>query len=439
LSAAGLARGVVASLLRGSAATSEPARKAVRLVNFSWLTVLASLGLSVLGIYAIDVGQNVSGGPGSGWDVSAEAAKQSVFLVVGLLACLSVALPHYRFLGLISWPLYAVCIVLLVLLLLPGVPSWLVRPRNGARAWIDLGPVDFQPGELAKIAFVLAVSRYLRFRSQHRRFRGLIVPGIIAAIPVGLITLQPDLGTAILFVPALFAVLIAAGARLRHLTLIVLLAAMAAPAAWPFLMPHQKTRIVGLYQQFQGDTTLDQGINYQSTRAQRLIGAGEISGRGDAASRALVHYNRLPERHNDMILAVIVNRFGFWGGLATMGLYLMWVLGAWMVAATCRDPLGRLIATGLPAFVGVQAAVNIGMNLGILPIIGVTLPFVSYGGSSLLASWIMTGLVVNVALHKPRPPFRASFEYADDNGPDPMQSVKPYGRAVGFSGRALTR
>lgn len=435
-------RSAAASLLRGSVATSEPARKAVRLVNFSWLTVLASLALSLLGIYAIDLGQNLAGpgaGPGAGPEISADAAKQIVFLLVGLLACLSVALPHYRFLGLVSWPLYAVCIGLLVLLLVPGVPTWLVRPRQGARAWIDLGPVDFQPGELAKIAFVLAVSRYLRFRSQHRRFKGLIVPGIIAAVPVGLITLQPDLGTAMLFVPALFAVLIAAGARLRHLTIIVLLAALAAPAAWPFLMPHQKTRIVGLYQQFRGDTTTEQGINYQPMTAQRLIGAGELTGRGDAATRALVHYNRLPERHNDMILAVIVNRFGFWGGMATMSLYLIWALGAWMVAATCRDPLGRLIATGLPAFIGVQAVINIGMNLGVLPIIGVTLPFVSYGGSSLLVSWIMTGLIVNVALHKPRPPFRASFEYADDDGPDPMQATKPYGRSVGFSGRALTR
>lgn len=432
-------RGVLGSLVRGSVATSEPARKAVRLVNFSWLTVLASLALSVLGVYAIDVGQNVSGGAAAGWAPSAEAAKQCVFLVVGMLACVMVALPHYRFLGLVSWPLYAVCVCLLVLLLVPGVPTWLVRPRNGARAWIDLGPVDFQPGELAKIAFVLAVARYLRFRSHHRRLRGLVVPGVIAAIPVGLITLQPDLGTAMLFVPALFAVLIAAGARLRHLTLIVMCAALAAPAAWPFLMPHQRTRIVALYHQFQGDTTTEQGINYQSVTAQRLIGAGEITGTSDGAARALVHYNRLPERHNDMILAVVVNRFGFWGGLATMGLYLAWVLGAWMVAATCRDPLGRLIAAGIPAFVGVQAVINIGMNLGVLPIIGVTLPFVSYGGSSLLASWIMTGLVVNVALHKPRPPFRASFEYADDDGPDPLQSVRPYGRSVGFSGRALTR
>jgi cell division protein FtsW (lipid II flippase) len=437
MSVGGVLGSVLGPLVRGSVATSEPVWKAVRLVNFSWLTVLASLGLSLLGIYAIDLGQNLDGGSLSA--ISADAAKQAVFLLVGLLACLIVALPHYRFIGLFSWPVYAVCIGLLVLLLVPGVPTWLVRPRNGARAWIDLGPVDFQPGELAKIAFVLAVARYLRYRSYHRRFRGLIVPGIIAAVPVGLITLQPDLGTAMLFAPALFAILIAAGARLRHLTLVVACVSLAAPAAWPFLMPHQKTRIVGLYKQFQGDTTTAFDINYQSMTAQTLIGAGQATGRDDGASRALVHYNRLPERHNDMIPAVVINRFGFWGGVGLMGLYLMWVLGSWMVAATCRDPLGRLIAAGLPAFVGVQAIVNIGMNLGVLPIIGITLPFVSYGGSSLVTCWVMTGLIVNVALHKPRPPFRASFEYADDGGPDPMQSVKPYGRSAGFSGRAITR
>lgn len=422
------------ALVRGSVATSEPFWKAVRLVNFSWLTVLASIGLSLAGIYTIDVGENLGG-----TEMAAEASKQAVFMLVGMVACVVVASPHYRFVGLFSWPVYILCIGLLLLLLMPGVPTWLVRPRNGARAWIDIGPVDFQPGELAKIAFVLVVARYLRYRHHHRRFRGLIVPGLFAAVPVGLITVQPDLGTASLFVPALFAVLIAAGARLRHLTLIVLCAALAAPAAWPFLQPHQKTRIVGLYKQFQGDTTTAYDINYQSITAQTLIGAGQVVGRGDGASRALVHYNRLPEAHNDMIFAVVVNRFGLMGGLALMGLYLMWVLGAWLVAGTCRDPLGRLIAAGLPAFIAAQVVVNIGMNLGVLPIIGITLPFVSYGGSSLLTCWVMTGLIVNVALHKPRPPFRSSFEYADDDGPDPLSAVRPYGRAVGFSGRALTR
>ena len=428
-------RGVVGSLLRGSVATSEPARKAVRLVNFSWLTVLAALGLSVLGIYTIDLGQN----PDPTGELSAVAARQAVFLVIGMIACVTVALPHYRYIGLLSWLLYAAAIVLLLVLILPGIPNWLVHPRNGSRRWINMVVMDFQPVELAKVAFVLAVARYMRFRSQHRRFRGLLVPGLIAAVPIGLITLQPDLGSAMLFVPALFAMLIAAGARLRHLTLIVACAALAAPAAWPVLRPYQKTRLIGLYKQFQGDTTTGFDINYQAMTAQTLIGAGQATGRDEGASRALVHYNGLPERHNDMIPAVVVNRFGFWGGLGLMGMYLIWMGGAWMVAATCRDPLGRLIAAGLPVFIGVQAVINLGMNLGLMPVVGLTLPFVSYGGSSLLSCWIMTGLIVNVALHKPRPPYRASFEYADDDGPDPMKATRPYGRSVGFSGRALTR
>ncbi|MCC5821798.1 MAG: FtsW/RodA/SpoVE family cell cycle protein [Phycisphaerales bacterium] len=435
MTTAGMFREGLTAIVRGSLSTGEPLWKAVRIVNFSWLTVLAALALSVLGIYAIDVGQS----PEPTGEISAVAARQAVFLVIGLIACVTVALPHYRYIGLFSWPLYAAGIVLLIVLIMPGIPSWLVHPRNGSRRWINMGMMDLQPVEIAKIAFVLAVARYMRFRSQHRRLKGLVVPGIIAAVPIGLITLQPDLGSAMLFVPALFAMLIAAGARLRHLTLIVACAALAAPAAWPVLKPYQKTRLIGLYKQFQGDTTTAFDINYQALTAQTLIGAGQAQGRGESGSRALVHYNRLPERHNDMISAVIVNRFGFWGGLGLMGLYLIWMGGAWMVAASCRDPLGRLIAAGLPVFIGVQALINIGMNLGLMPIIGVTLPFVSYGGSSLLSCWIMTGLIVNVAMHKPRPPFRASFEYADDNGPDPMQATKPYGRSVGFSGRALTR
>jgi cell division protein FtsW (lipid II flippase) len=285
-----------------------------------------------------------------------------------------------------------------------------------------------------KIAFVLLVARYMRYRSAHRQFKGLIVPGIIAAIPVGLITLQPDLGTASLFVPALFAMLIAAGARLRHLTLIVVCAALAAPAAYPMLRPHQKARLVGIVKQFQGDDSASHDINYQSTRAQTLIGAGKLTGIDEPAARAIVRYN-------DMVFAVVVDRFGFVGGVFVLCMYGMWIGGALLVAASCRDPLGRMIAVGIPAFIAAQVLINVGMNLGMLPIIGITLPFVSYGGSSLLTCWVMTGLIVNVALHRPRPPYRASFEYADDDGPpgNSMQPTRPYGRAAGFSGRAITR
>ncbi len=428
---------LLGGLIRGpSAGTRDDVRSSLRLINASWLTIIASIGLSLVGVYAIDVAETVR--PEGVVDLAPTAWKQVVFAIVGMLAATLIALPHYRVLAIIAWPVIAGLLVALILLLVPVLPESIAPVRSGARSWYALGPANFQPSEYGKLAFVLVVAQYLRYRSKHRQFTGLIVPGLITAIPVGLITLQPDLGTASLYVPALFAMLIAAGARLRHLSIIVLCAALAAPAAYPFLKPHQKTRIVGMLKAIEGDESTAHDINYQSFTAQTLIGAGQASGTPAPAARALVHYNKLPERHNDMVFAVIVTRFGFWGGLGVIVLFLTWIGGCLLVAASCKEPMGRLIAVGLPAFVAAQMVINIGMNLGLVPIIGITLPFVSYGGSSLLASWMMVGLVANVALHKPRPPFRQSFEYPDDDERTPFGSGK-YGRSIGFSGRAVSR
>jgi cell division protein FtsW (lipid II flippase) len=423
-------------LIRGGGRSNEPVTKAIKLLNYGWITVGASVVLSMVGIYTIDLGLNPDG---SGGFFTGTALKQFVFMIIGMLACLVIALPHYKLVSAFSWLLFLICIGLLVFLMIPGIPESIVKPRNGARSWINLGVTDFQPSEVTKIAFVLAVAQYMRFRSQHRRIRGLVVPGLIAAVPVGLITIQPDLGTASLFIPALFAMLIAAGARLRHLTLIVLCAALAAPAMYPLLRPHQKDRIVGIFKQFQGDDSTNFDINYQASRAQLLIGAGQGSGMTDDTTRAMVKYNHLPERENDMIFAIVVARFGFLGGMGLLLVYSVWVIGALAVAASCREPMGRLIAVGIPAFIATQVVINIGMNIGVVPIIGITLPFLSAGGSSLITSWLMTGLIVNVAFHRPKPPYRSSFEYADDDGPDPLKPTKPYGRSIGFSGRAFTR
>lgn len=425
-------------LIRGGGRSNEPITKAIKIINYGWITIFASLMLTLIGIYAIDLGLNPEGSLGS-LSLSPTASKQLIFLVLGMVACGVIALPHYKMVSAFAWLLFFLCLGLLVFLMVPGIPKSIVTPRNGARSWINLGFTDFQPSEIMKIGFVLAVAQYMRFRSEHRRLKGLIVPGMIAAVPVGLITIQPDLGTASLFIPALFAMLIAAGARLRHLTLIVLCAAMAAPIGYQFMKPHQKDRIDGLIKQFQGDTVAQFDLNYQASRAQMLIGAGQAAGMSDDTTRAMVKYNPLPERENDMIFAVVVARFGFVGGAGLLLLYVIWVSGALIVAASCREPMGRLIAVGIPAFIATQVVINIGMNIGVVPIIGITLPFLSAGGSSLITSWLMTGLIVNVAFHRPKPPYRSSFEYADDDGPDPLKPSKPYGRSIGFSGRAFTR
>ena len=378
----------------------------------AWVTIVASIALSTIGILAIDLGGTGSGPGPLGLDPS--ATRQLIYVLAGAFAGLTIALIDYRRLGEVSWILAAVAVGLLLVLLVPGIPATIVRPRNGARSWIDLGPMDLQPSELAKIVWAIALAWSLRFSKTHRTIKGLLPPAIITAVPIGLILLQPDLGTASLFVPALFAVLVAAGARLRHLALIVMLACLAAPAAYPLLKPHQKDRIAGLLMQVRGDASAEQDINYQALTAQRLAGAGGTWGTPEARARVLLRHNPLPERHNDMIYAVIVHRHGMVGGLGVLALYAAWIGGALWTAGRCREPFGRLLAVGAVGFVGTQVFINVGMNLGLVPIIGVTLPLLSHGGSSVVSVWMFTGLIASIAAREAATgSLRRSFEYAE--------------------------
>ncbi|HYF15230.1 MAG TPA: FtsW/RodA/SpoVE family cell cycle protein [Phycisphaerales bacterium] len=379
----------------------------------AWMVVVASLALTVLGVKSIDVAESLRPAEG-GLGLGPVASRQLVYGLVGMAACAAVCVPRYRALGPFVWIFFAIAMSMLVFLVVPGVPASVVRPRGGARAWIDLGPVDFQPSEVMKVAYVLALSWYLRYRKNHRTLKGLFWPGLFTALPVGLIMLQPDLGTAILFVPALFFILIAAGARTKHLVLVVACAALAAPAVYPALKPHQKQRIVGLLLQLRGDRSEDLDINMQSVTAQRMIGAGGVVGVSDAEARALHRFNALPERHNDMVLAPLVTRWGLLGGLGALGLYVLWSVGALLTSARCLEPFGRLICVGSLGFLFAQVMVNVGMNLGLLPIIGITLPYVSHGGSSMLAQWLVTGLIVNVSLRREGYDMGRSFEWNDD-------------------------
>lgn len=378
--------------------------------HFAWLTIAASLALSVIGIYCIDVATVAEPAPG----LSGPAMRQAVYLVVGIAGAFFVALPDYRIIRVFAWPALWVVLALLVFLLIPFVPTWLVRPYNGARSWINFGFMDFQPAEVAKIAYVLVMADYLRFRRNHRTFLGLLPPALITFIPVGLITLQPDLGSASLFIPALGAMLVAAGAKLKHLVIIVLLAALAGPAAYPLLQDHQKERIVGLVNLIRGSSEGHDTINYQSITAMTLAGAGEVTGLPDPLSRAVVHYNYLPERENDMIVAVVLNRFGLIGGLSLLALYGLWFLGAFATAAISREPFARLVIVGLIAIIAAQMFINLGMALGFLPIIGITLPYVSHGGSSMLTVWLITGLILNIAMRPDQRLLRPAFEFRDE-------------------------
>lgn len=394
--------------------------------NPGWITVLASLALAAIGLYGIDLSGGLDG-RSARLDTAGLVKKQSVFIALGIVTCAVFAVPHFRLFRRLTVPASITAVALLVFVLLPFVPEAVVTPRNGARRWISLGFTDFQPSELAKLAFVFATALYLRDRTSHRTVLGLAGPALIALVPVSLILVEPDLGTSLLFFPALFAMLVAAGAKLAHLlttgaisgvfAVFVVAASLwfAEQGSYPLLRPHQVERIQAVSDQFTGREELHkQDRGFQGYKARTLIGSGGVAGLGETRSRALVEYSRLPEGHNDMIFAVIANRFGFLGAIAVVGLYVLWFASAIAVAGLSKDPFGRLVAVGLGSIVLAQGAINIGMTAGVLPITGMTLPFVSYGGSSLVTVFAMSGIVLNVGLRRPDRLWRRSFEFAGD-------------------------
>jgi len=375
-----------------------------------WYALAAAIALSWIGVLAIETVK-----PG-------EAEQQARFwLPVALAVAALCVAPRPRWIGHMSYPLLVGVLIVLVLMALPFMPRSIVPVRNGARAWISLGSITLQPSEMAKVLFVLSMAWYLRYRRSYRTLRGLLVPFFIMFIPVALILKQPDLGTALLFAPALFVMLVAAGAKLRHMgmllglviTMVGLNVAIAlwAPDSMQVLKPHQRNRIISMISLTQGDTRYIQTTAYQQNKAMTLVGAGGLTGYGAERSATIMDANNLPHAHNDMIFAVICNRWGAAGAIGVLSLYTLLVGSMLRVAARSKDPLARLTCVGFAGMIFTQVVINVGMNLGLVPITGITLPFISYGGSSLVATFIMVGLTVNFASRRPALLSRPSFEF----------------------------
>ena len=374
-----------------------------------WVALASALALTAVGVAAIGTVE-----PGF-------ASKQARWIPIAL-ACMAVCLwPHPRVLGWLSYPLLGVLLLVLVFLVTPFAPRSLVPVRNGATSWIDLGVMSLQPSELAKIGFVMAMAWYFRYRDSYRTLKGLIPPFVIMLVPVGLILKQPDLGTALLFAPTLFFMLVAAGAKLRHLLALTGLGAAAtaavvavtlyAPPSMQLLQPHQQERIRSMLSLAQGETRYIDDDAYQQAKAMTLVGAGRVTGYGEQRAETILKFNHLPFDHNDMIFAVIANRWGLLGSLGVMGLYFVLLASFLAVAARSKDPFARICCVGFAGMIFTQTAINIGMTVGLLPITGITLPLISYGGSSLLATFLMVGLVINFASRRPAAMSRPSFEF----------------------------
>jgi cell division protein FtsW (lipid II flippase) len=278
-----------------------------------------------------------------------------------------------------------------------------------------------QPSEVCKLAYILALAWYLRYRSNYRRFTALVGPFALTLLPMLLILLEPDLGTVLLMMPILFTMLFVAGAKIKHLLIVVLMALVVSPLLWSKMQPYQRTRISSVLLQnewFQekaqrypmlgkvlvgekfSKKKWDDDWGYHLLRSKLAVAYGEMTGYGFRRG-PFIKYNFLPARHNDFIFAVIAHQWGFVGSLGLLLLYVIVIACGLEIAGNNTDPFGRLLAIGIVAMFAVEVIVNVSMTVGLMPITGLTLPLVSYGGSSLLVSMISIGLLNNVGRCRP--------------------------------------
>jgi cell division protein FtsW (lipid II flippase) len=326
--------------------------------------------------------------------------QQILWSVLSLAAMGLAAWPNYRLLGRWSYALFGTLAVLLVVVY--------AFPRvNGAHRWIRWGPLGFQPSEFVKLAYVLMLARYLMYRDNFRRPLGLVVPFALTSVPVFLILREPDLGTATIFLPLLLLMLLTAGARRCDMALAIGIGIVLLPVLWSQMSREQRSRVAVLFSQTDpGETPTADG--YHLHQAKQLSALGGVWGSwltGEVTEDRAVYH--VPEGATDSIYAILTERYGLVGAGSLLALYVLLVWRGLLVAERTHEPFGRLIAAGISLLFAVEAIVNTGMMVGLLPITGLSLPLVSYGGSGMLAHALGLGLLLNVSL-------RPGFEVADE-------------------------
>ena len=313
--------------------------------------------------------------------------RQAAYAFLGLIALAVLSRTDYRRLRYLVPPLLLGSFALLLVVLVAGTPV------NGAKRWLTIGPATIQPSELAKLALALWVAAYLSRTPPPRSLGELTRPiGVVFGASLGLILIEPDLGTAISIAVMLAAVLVVAGTRLSTLVGAGAISFfLIAAAIW--LEPYRRERILSFLDPWQDP----QGTGFQSVQAMLALGSGGFFGVGLGESVQKVYY--LPEASTDMIFAIIGEELGLFGAFAVLGAFVVFGYAGFNVALACRDPFGKLLATGITALICGQAAVNVSAVMGLAPLTGIPLPLVSYGGSSLVVLLASVGILLNIAVN----------------------------------------
>ncbi len=353
------------------------------LYNVDWVLLAASLLLTLVGTAMIYSATHA----GRSSDLY---LKQLLLIALGTLALMVTALVDYRRLADRALLLYGVSVVAL-LYVLKFAP--LVA---GTRRWILIGGFRFQPSELVKLAAALFVAKvFAEYRQETLGLWDVVVPGAGIALLALLIAREPDLGSAAALFPLLFAVAFLAGLRMRAVALLAAVLVMTGALTWPFLRDYQKTRVYTFL-----DPSLDpRGAGYQKIQSQIAVGSGGLVGKGFLeGSQAQLGY--LPARHTDFVFSVLAEELGFLGVVVVLGLYLLVLWRMLETARLARDRLGAFLVAGLAGSFGFQVVYNVAMVAGLLPVKGLPLPLMSYGGSSILSSLMSIGLVLSVRMRR---------------------------------------
>ncbi|MCW5730288.1 MAG: rod shape-determining protein RodA [Alphaproteobacteria bacterium] len=342
------------------------------------VSLVASVGFAML--------YSAAGGSLDPW-----ASRQMIRFGVGLVLMLAIAVIDLRFWLKFAYPAYAMAVLLLVAVMVFGTIGM------GARRWIDLGPFNIQPSEVMKIALILALARYFHGLTieEVRKIRWLLIPLAMILLPAGLVMKQPDLGTALLLIMTGGIILFFAGVRLWKFALALGAGLGTIPIAWQLMHDYQRRRVL---------TFLDPendplGSGYHILQSKIALGSGHIFGKGFLQGTQ-AHLNFLPEKQTDFIFTTLAEEMGMAGALTLIGLYICIFAYGLAIALRARHQYGRLVAAGFTGMFFLYVFINIAMVTGLVPVVGVPLPLVSYGGTSMMTLLVGMGLLLNVYVHR---------------------------------------
>ncbi len=352
--------------------------------HIDWLLALIVLALAIVGLVALYSASN------TGYSGLPYYVKQALFFLAGVMVVLAIVCIDHRVLVSLAPAFYTVAIILLVATLIVG------SVHKGGQRWLVVGPFRIQPSEQTKLVLIFMLAWYLTTIGKRvRQLPYFALTFVITVVPMLLILKQPNLGTAAVLGPITLAMLYVAGCKRWHLAVIVILGLAAMPIAYKTLEPYQQRRLVA----FVNPEADPKGSGWHTIQSKIAVGSGGLSGKG-YLNGTQIQLRYLPEHHTDFIFSVVAEEFGFLGAAGVLGLFLALFLRGLNFARNCPELSGVLLVTGVMTLLGFHVFVNVAITLGLMPVTGIPLPFLSYGGSFYLTTMMCIGVLLNTQVRR---------------------------------------